>query len=485
MRYPPEKLRTNPGGWQSPGHRRSPLRRASPLKQALWLNGVILVLLILSRVAPVAAFLGGLGIIAVLAVLTVFSPQTALYLLFGSKLTFDMLWNLELGTSLLPYSLLELMLLPALLLLLGLRPIGRSESRLVLAAAVGYLAWVVLATLANAQPLSLPLLVRQSGLVLGLIWGAGYVRHPRQLTTLVYLLLVSTLVPVLITSLQVALSQVGVSIFYFTQDTVRGSRPAGPYYDAATAGMVSITSLLCNVFLLSCGAIARRHRRWHLLLLVMTAFNLVASGTRSVIIVGAVIAVPFLFRSLRQALAVVAVAGAIAWAGTPYLDAVYEKSLRDVRSDVDASQLLQDDEYGTLLTGRVSLWQDVWRQSSRSTLVQQLLGSGRCSNAHSTYFFLLLQVGWLGLAYYLAVSLFAARVVWRSCPDRGAGALALAALGCFLALGLSMTTVSYTSFQWLVYLLVGGALGLHERRLGRRPLRYGSPLAVNGSDGTA
>ena len=69
-----------------------------------------------------------------------------------------------------------------------------------------------------------------------------------------------------------------------------------------------------------------------------------------------------------------------------------------------------DSKQATRFTGRARLWQDIIAEVDASSLAQQVFGTGRNSNAHSTYFFLLLKIGFAGLAFYVVVHVF---IIWK------------------------------------------------------------------------
>ena len=92
--------------------------------------------------------------------------------------------------------------------------------------------------------------------------------------------------------------------------------------------------------------------------------------------------------------------------------------------------------------------------NSRNSL-QKMFGTGLSSNAHSSYFFLLLQIGWVGLIFYIILHLGIFIEIWRFKRDKLQKTFTILLLSAFLLVGISLTTVIYTSFQWFVYILVG------------------------------
>ena len=144
----------------------------------------------------------------------------------------------------------------------------------------------------------------------------------------------------------------------------------------------------------------------------------------------------------------------------PYIDKVVQRSAYDIKRPVELNQILQETEYRTMFTGRVGLWQDIWEKVKAGNPFQQLFGSGLSSNAHSSYFFLLLQIGWGGLIFYVLYHVLLFKDLFYKKIPKTQKLLAFLALASLLMIGFSASTVAYTSFQWIVYLIVGAALGM-------------------------
>jgi O-antigen ligase len=116
-----------------------------------------------------------------------------------------------------------------------------------------------------------------------------------------------------------------------------------------------------------------------------------------------------------------------------------------------------------MFTGRVSIWQEIWEKFNSGTSVQRLFGAGLTSNAHSSYFFLLLEIGWLGLIYYIifhGILLFA---FLKRRIQAFSKILAIVSWSSILLIGFSATAVMNTSFQWISYMLIGSALIIERK----------------------
>jgi O-antigen ligase len=144
----------------------------------------------------------------------------------------------------------------------------------------------------------------------------------------------------------------------------------------------------------------------------------------------------------------------------PYLAYIVNKSSQDFLKPIEIKELLSEKDYRTMLTGRIGIWQDIWNKFNSGDFGQRLFGTGLNSNAHSSYFFLLLQIGWFGLIFYVVFHSALFLSLWNKKIQNIQKTTALLALISLLLIGISLTTVMYTSFQWLIYLLIGGVLNL-------------------------
>ncbi len=91
----------------------------------------------------------------------------------------------------------------------------------------------------------------------------------------------------------------------------------------------------------------------------------------------------------------------------PELNLIMERSRIDVFDSriLSFGELMTDGTSRILLTGRVGLWQDVWAKFNDGSVLQQIFGRGESSNAHSSYFYLLLMIGYGGLLFYVGMHL--------------------------------------------------------------------------------
>jgi Kef-type K+ transport system membrane component KefB len=68
------------------------------------------------------------------------------------------------------------------------------------------------------------------------------------------------------------------------------------------------------------------------------------------------------------------------------------------------------------------------------------------------------------VALYAGLNLALLRRMWRWRRRGLTPKIGLLALGLVLGVGISATTVLYTSFQWINYLLIGGILNIEASR---------------------
>lgn len=442
------------------------------LAEALLLDVLVLGLVAAGERAEALALLGGSAIVAYLTLVALARPWKGFLLLVGTKLTCDALWFAKFQSG--PLSglgVLEAFTLP-LLVLLARGPLDvRRGARWPVVLGGTYLLWTVVATLAGREVLDPRILVRQAGLVLGLLMGLRYVGGASDLRRLFEAVFVSTLVPLAAFLAQVGAGQLGLTILRHTEDTSRGLRMAGLYYDAGTAAMVNVVSMLGAAFLaLTEGKAGPPRLRFHLAL--GAAFvGVVAGGTRSTIGVAVLVACAVVLGSSRSRLATAAVVLGAAFAAQSHVAEVLERSSGDMPALSSMGGILHDDalETRTQLTGRVGLWQDAWDEYGRGSWPERLLGTGAVRNTHSTYFFLLLQVGAGGLALYLGLHVALFATLARSGVARVFRMLAALGLAAVLLVGISLSAVLFTSFQWFLYMVVGAVLGIGAGSVPERP----------------
>jgi len=427
--------------------------------KAILVNIYILAVIVLAKSSPVYAYVGGLALIAYFMVVGFMQPKQALFLFFGVKLSFDAFWFIE-APEIMNFRLTELFLLPVLLVIfLGFSRL-RTGSRHLLLLPLGFVAWVSIAMTLNNQNFDVPLIIRLSGSLIGLFIGLTFIHDRENLHQLLLLVFVSTVMPVMAAFFQIIGSYLGVSFLFYSTEATRELRLSGLYFDAATTGMVNIISLITAGYLLLSGTMQKSTSYFMLAFMALTFFSSVAGGTRSILITSSALIAVMTYLRASKMLKFIPLLGLLLFVSKPYLDGIMLKSTQELKHDIDVSQILTNAEYGQLFTGRVNLWQDVWRQFNDGSVFQMLFGSGINTDAHSTYFFLLLFVGWLGLFYYMFYNLVLLRKILGYKGDR---MLKYASLFCLLSIflvGFAASTVVYTSFQWIAYLIVGSVISI-------------------------
>ncbi len=423
----------------------------------------------IAPVSPLPSASLGFLIIGYLAFLTFFKPVKAFCFIFGIKLTFDAFWFIDLSPIGLEYGLLEIFFVTIVGISFFGPRISFREISWPLVGSVIYLGWVAFSPISNEQTFYIPIFVRQAGICIGLFLGIRYIKNKVQLDFLIYLLFLSTIFPVLASFLQIILSYLDITILYHKTDSVRGFRLSGFYYDPATSGMVNIISLLSNLHLIRNNLVPKKYLSYHFALIPCAYFITLAGTTRSVLFVATVIVLAYILgKSLKQNLQIIFLCAFLLLFAQPYMEKLQERNLKDLYQGKDISSLwdelpriLEDDQYRSMFTGRVSLWQNIWSMYKSASPSQKLWGTGYTyANAHSSYFFLLLGIGAGGLILYLLIHLRLLSELFSLRLSLSSKKLALLCIVSILLLGTSTTAVNYTSFQWIVYLLVGGASNL-------------------------
>ncbi len=434
------------------------------------INLFIVGLVAAASFSELVAFAGGLLLIVYYVGCGLIRPKSTFFLILGTKLTFDALWVVKAVPLPLvgPMRMLELFFLPVLAIsLFGTRV--ESKNIIYLWLSMIYLIHTALAAALNLDMIDITLLVRQSGFFLGLLLSYKYLKTVEDLNLANKLILISTVIPVLASIAQFLLGYGGYTILHYTTDPVRGSRGAGIYYDSATNGMSAIISLLCNTYLLHQGIALKRYRILHIISLPMCLLIALIGGTRSIIIVTMFILTLYLMGKLKTALRAAPFIIAVMMIAKPYTDRVLIRSAQEFRRGFDIRQMLQETDYRGAFTGRMGTWQDIWSEFSGKTDLQKLFGTGLSSNAHSSYFFLLLQIGWLGLLLYLGINAMLIMQLFQSRAPPILRLIAILSLSALMLIGISATTVIYTSFQWIVYFLVGSVISIGSQP--RQPAR--------------
>jgi len=226
--------------------------------ETIIINVLIIVLVFISQYSFVPAAIGGFSIILYLTMTALTRPAKSFFLIFGIKLTFDALWFLKLPfPEYERFKLLELFMIPMIFLVFVGPKLSRQSLRWPIWCSLFYVLWVILAMLLNGNDLDLSLLIRQSGIFLGLFIGLKYLKDEEYFSTLIYMMFISTIIPMLASLVQIIVGPIGIPIFHYKLDSIREYRYSGLYYDPATAGMVSVISLLCNTYLISSGIVKR------------------------------------------------------------------------------------------------------------------------------------------------------------------------------------------------------------------------------------
>jgi len=431
------------------------------LKEAFIINIILMLLLFISVSSQIVAFVGGFFIITYFSITALSKPQKAFFLIFGTKLTFDTLWQVKFDETIdLEIKLLELFMIPVIMTsVIGLI-LKKTRVKLLIPAVVIYLLWIILAILFNEVPFDYKLLIRQSGILWGLLLGLRFIKHENQFRVLAYAIIISTFFPVLASFTQIVIGNNDIPFFHYKLDSTREVRLSGLYYDAGSAGMMAISSLLSGFYLLYTDSVKGKVKYLCILIFMFSLFIIFIGGTRSMIVVSSLILVAYMLRYLKKTIFIIPLIGIMIFFAKPQLDKAVSKSVLEMQKGFNLTQMLEETEYRTLFTGRVSIWQDIWETYNSGTFLQMLFGYGLSSNAHSSYFFLLLELGILGLLFYL---LLHALLFYKILQLNSRPVLKLAALSglaSILLVGISLTTVIYTSYQWIIYLIVGGAINI-------------------------
>ena len=431
------------------------------MNETFIINVLIFVVILIAQYSAVPAAIGGLSIILYLSLTALTRPVKSFFLIFGIKLTFDALWFLKLPFSEFEkFKLLEFFIIPMILLIFVGPKLSRQSLRWPILSSLLYIVWVILAMIFNGYGIDYETLIRQSGIFLGLLIGLKYIKDEEHFSLLIYVVFISTIIPVLASVIQIFAGQIDIPIFYYKLDSIREYRYSGLYYDPATTGMVNVISLLSNTYLISSGIVKKRYEIFHKIFIPLNMFVILAGGTRSMISVGFFILLVFLTRNLKKSLKIIPFILLVIVLSKPFIDQVMVRSTAELERNIEVMEIMQETDYRTMFTGRVSLWQDIWYEFNESGFIQKLLGTGMSSNAHSSYFFLLLQIGWLGLIFYILLNISLIIGLWRERIGGIYKVSAILSLVSLLIIGLSATTAIYTSFQWIVYLIVGGVLNM-------------------------
>lgn len=432
------------------------------IREAFFINILIIILIGVAPASKLLSVTGGFILIFYLLFKSLLSPTKALFLFFGTKLTFDALWFMPIPfQGLDSFKLIDLYILPLLgVIVLGPKLQKQSPKWPLIVSSI-YIIWIVFSMVLNDISPDVEIIFRQSGIFLGLFLGLKYLKDQEHFNLFLYLVFVSTVMPIIASVVQLLAGQFDIQLFYYKLEASHFYRPSGLYYDAGTAGMVNIISLLSNAYLLQNNLVKRRYKNIHMLFIPVNFLIIISGGTRSMIVVAFFIIAILFIKHMRQMMKILLlIIGIVILLGKSSIDPIVEKSYRDIRKPVEYTEILNETDYRTMFTGRVAKWQDIWNKVNEGTMSQKLFGSGMSSNAHSSYFYLLLQIGWLGLIGYIAFNLRLMLDIFNNIKSGTMKTISLLALSAILLIGFSLTTVIYTSFQWLVYLILGSVLNM-------------------------
>lgn len=427
----------------------------SLIKQAMVLNIVIIGILIISKFSTLVGFIIGGLLILHLCNIGVRNPVRLFFLIFGIKFTFDTLWVVK--HEVLPISLMELIFIPFGVLVISGTRIGSQKLKNIVIAVAFYILMILLAMVVN-QTLDVEIIVRQSGILIGLLMGLKYIKSPRHLNLLFIMIFISTVLPIFLSSLQLIPGLNSLFLFHNKFDTLRLIRPSGLYFDAGTSGMVCIISIFSSIMLLLSGSVRNLLKIINFILMPLSYALIIVGGTRSIIAIAGLLLAFFISRRLRYGIWVAILMGVMIVIFQPYIDRVVSKTSTDVPSMTQVREMMNDPTNRTMLTGRVGLWQDVWAEFNKRPWTEQLFGTGVSANAHSTYFYLLLQIGWVGILYFIAINLMLLLKIGRLAALTRLKFIGYLSLLSFMLISISLTAVAFTTFQWATYLLVGGVL---------------------------
>ena len=435
-------------------------------KKATWLAVKLCLACVVIQIAAYVSnpfgFLLGAGLLGVMCFVAFQKPDLAFFGMFGAKVTIDTFWWIEPIAS--PLSLNEFSFMPiAICLIAGLsrRPASGGWVTILV---IAYTSWVVAVQFVVDADYNFPLMVRIVGPAIGLLVGMSFLRSRNDLTLMFRVLVISSVVPVLASVSQILLSHFGTTIFFYKTDSVRGIRFSGLYYDPATLGMVMIITILSRVYLLWRDAVRGNWRRAVYLILGAGYLVTIVGATRSVVGISTAVIAGYMLVKFSAGIRLAPVLIVVVLLGQPYIQKIQDRNLAELSrtsvslSDIQLNKVLSDAKYRQLFTGRMSLWQNAMRLHWRGSWEDQLLGFGRAANFHSSYFYLLLYSGMIGLSLYLIFHVVLLSNLWAVRVDKDIKLVAIFAVLAVLGMGIAATVVLYTSLQWTVYLLAGGAL---------------------------
>lgn len=445
------------------------VKKFSIIRSVWALNIAILTIFASGRFDPSLGF--GLTVVLMLYLMVVCinTPRAAFFIVIGTKFVFDSLWTIDIpGTEGLKVT--HLFLVPLCLLAFSKVPIHRGSLKLI-SVFVVYLAWLFVSSISNDMGFSVELFVRHSIPVFGIIFVSKYMRHWQDLDLLIYVITIGTLIPLFSILVQYVFMLNGVEILFSKIGALRGIRISGLYYDPATSGSIALISLISSSYMILKknfslpGAMSIAYVAGFLS--VSTAL---LGETRAIVAIAAVIIVMLILVGLfvlakpKKVLLFVLILMPALMLFENNIETMMRKTALDSDfSGISLEEVMSDSRTRTLLTGRIGLWQDIWHDYEKSSLTQKMFGSGKSTNAHSTYFYLLLKIGLFGLIFYLIIHALMIVNIFRNSvlamPIRMAGAVIVLTI---LALGISMNVILYTTYQIVLYLLASSIMLMRD-----------------------
>ena len=431
------------------------------IKEIFLLNIVISLVALIGNVIFSVSLIFSLCVLIYLILESLKRPKRTIYIILGIKLTFDMLWYIKLpllgGFS---FGMLEVIFLP--LLITFLRSDYSNKINFFFLFISFLLIYWQFAFGINGN-LTIDGFFRSSGILIGLLCALILVRESRDFNLIVTCIFISTIFPVLLTFVQYILDLGGVEILFSKGGGVlRGKRLSGLYYDPATSGMVSLISIISGLYLI---IINYFDRRYIYTIIAIAGFMCIIGQTRSILFISSLIFSIFFFKYISKSYkAFIIFVPILFYFGGDYINQVWDKSLQDIPSVNEVEFLLQDSDYSTLLTGRIGIWQNYWEKFVNATFIEKVLGHGYISgHSHNSYLGLLLHSGVLGLSLYLIFHFLV--IIQLISSSKLIGDINLVSFFSILAIlliGFSATAVIYTSFQWIIYFIIGSQIILNN-----------------------
>lgn len=457
------------------------------IRTALVINVLIAIIAAIGIVAPEISFLAAIALIICMSAIGIQDPQKLFFLFFGVKFTLDILWWVSPTEDKFFLRITDLAFLPvAVCTVMGFIRAQRMNY-VVTGLFFLFAIWCTVNQFALADRVDVSIPIKLAGSFLGLTLGQCFLSKRVSLLLIFRLLFLSTLIPTLAGLIQIMADRFAdMEIFFVTggdrsrsMASIRGVRYSGLYYDAGTSGVCALVTVVSSIGVLHSSRLRLGRQLVYFAAISSAIFLMIGGATRSTLAVSFFVITVFgvfNFRKFLVLLPLLAIPVGFSW---DKVDAVLNRSNTEMEmADLDLSQgldptnLLDNDKYGRLFTGRMGIWQDIYHFHLSRPAVQRFFGTGINTGAHSTYFFLLLYLGSLGLIYYLVIHVVLLTNLFRIQRKNRLRIIAIGCLLAFLALGMSLDTVKYTSIQWICYLIVGGAINSDQDRSAPPPVPH-------------